>query len=89
MCTGHDQYYIFLYTSPGQEQVSEREGSLTSSAEEVFFTNVQVEVFNTQPAVLDMNFLLFSISVIFYFPFALVGVFSMRCAFWHNLRSER
>lgn len=48
------------------------EGSLTSSAEEVFFADIQMEVFNTESAVLDVNLLLFSISVIFYVALALI-----------------
>jgi hypothetical protein len=53
--------------------VSQEEGSLTSSAEEVFLANIQMKVFNTKSAVLDMNFLLLPITMVFKIALALVG----------------
>ena len=52
------------------------EGSLTSSAKEVFLANIFVKGFNTNSAILDMDFLLLPISEIVDRALALLrGVF--------------
>jgi len=48
------------------------EGSLTSSAKQVFFTHIQVKVLNTESAVLDLDFLLLSLAGIVGRAFALM-----------------
>lgn len=59
-------------------------GSLTSSAEEIFFTDIQMKVVNTGSAILDMYFLLISIPVVFNIPLALVRNFVMESILEHR-----
>lgn len=49
------------------------EGSLTSLAKQVFFADIQMDVFNTDSAVLDMGLLLLPISKIVDRTLALMG----------------
>ena len=60
-----------------KQLIFQKEGSLTSSAEKIFFTDIQMEVFNTNSAVLDVNFLLLSISIVFDVALALVDLLHM------------
>jgi len=42
--------------------ISASEGSLTSSAKQVFFAHIQMKVFNTKSAILGLDFLLLSLA---------------------------
>jgi hypothetical protein len=53
-------------------------GSLTSSAEKILLADIQMEVVNSGSAVLDMYFLLISISIVFDVTLALVRDFLMQ-----------
>lgn len=55
-----------------------QEGSLTSFANKVFFADIQMEVFDTESAILDMKFLLVSFTMIFNITFALVRRFFLQ-----------
>lgn len=50
-----------------------QKGSLTSFAKQVFLADVQVEVFNTEFAVLDVGFLLHSVAVVVDGALSLLG----------------
>lgn len=49
----------------------ETKGSLTSTAKEVLFTNIQVQVLNTNSAILEVDFLVLMISGIVEWIFSL------------------
>jgi hypothetical protein len=53
-------------------------GSLTSSAEKILLADIQMEVVNSGSAVLDMYFLLISISIVFDVTLALVRYFLVK-----------
>lgn len=61
-----------------------KEGSLTTSAEQVFIANVQMKVVDTDSALLDMGLLLLSISIVLNIPLALVRAFvNLHCVGYH------
>ena len=65
-----------MIQTPWEEVMDRGEGSLTSSAEKIFAAHINVKVFNTESAILDMHLLLIPISMIFDITLALVrGIF--------------
>ena len=54
--------------------MDETKGSLTSTAKKVLFTDIQVQVFNTNSAILEVDFLQLIISRVAERIFALVCV---------------
>ena len=63
-----------MIQTPWEEVMDRGEGSLTSSAEKIFAANINVKVINTESAILDMDFLLVSITMVFGITLALVRI---------------
>ena len=80
MCRGLEWYKTGIQYQ-GENGRSCGRGSLTSSAEKIFFADIQVEVIDTGSAILDMYLLLISISIILKITFALVRCFIMKSRF--------
>jgi hypothetical protein len=67
------QVYWVLAARPGKGMVGLLgRRDLTSSAERVFLANIQMKVFNTDSAVLDVDLLLLAITMVFELALALV-----------------
>ena len=80
MCKGQEFKHLCI-DETRKQSIFQKEGSLTSSAEKIFFTDIQMEVFNTNSAVLDVNFLLLSISIVFDVALALVNLLHLSGTF--------
>jgi hypothetical protein len=83
MLTQNFQYMQrgFNYTVPneGKGAISKSEGSLTSVAELVFGADILVKVLHTNPAILDVYFLLVSVSMVSIFSLALIRRLLQTC----------